>query len=101
MQDYRNFRVLNFRVQIFSWSRIPTEIFDDIKSILYIPRFSNICNETTHAPRTRGVRITCCVRGRIVATMQLLANYIFAWSREPKNAVGMYCGSKDRRFIGH
>ena len=22
-----NFRVLNFRVKIFSWSRIPTEIF--------------------------------------------------------------------------
>ena len=26
---------------------------------------------------------------------------LLAWNREPKSAVGMYCGSKDRRFIGH
>ena len=30
----QNFRVLNFRVKIFSCSRIPTKIFDGIKSIL-------------------------------------------------------------------
>ena len=33
-----NFRVLNFRVKIFSWSRIPTKIFFTV----YVPRFSDL-----------------------------------------------------------
>ena len=30
-----------------------------------------------------------------MATMQLLANYLCAKENRKKNAVGMYCGSKD------
>ena len=36
-----------------------------------------------------------------VATSQLLENYVLTWEREPKNAIGTYCSSKDRWFIGH
>ena len=35
-----------------------------------------------------------------VAMMQLLANYVCV-EDNPKMAVGIHCGSKDRRFFGH
>ena len=81
----QNFGVLNFRVKIFSWSRIPTKIFffvDGIKSIV-------------RSQVSEGVQTVCCIRGYHAAVGELLAR-----ERELKNAVGTYCGSKDRRFIG-
>ena len=87
-----NFRVLNFRVKIFSESRIPTKnFFDGIKSIL---RSQVWWSGTRHCtPRKRGV---CYIHGYHTAVGKLLAR-----EREPKNAVGTYCGSEDRRFVGH
>ena len=36
-----NFRVLNFRVKIFSWSRIPTKL-----NRFYVPRFGDLERDT-------------------------------------------------------
>ena len=51
-----------------------------------------VWNETLHAKK-RGV---CCVHGYHAAVGELLAQ-----GREPQNAVGTYCGSEDRQFVGH
>ena len=59
-----NFRVLNFRVKIFSWSRISMKFCDGST----FPG-SVIWNKTTHAKSTNSLHAT------FVATMQLLANY--------------------------
>ena len=59
-----NFRVLNFRVKIFSWSRIPTKIFDGST----FPG-SVIWNKTMHTKSTDSLHAA------FMATMQLLANY--------------------------
>ena len=55
-----------------------------------------IWNETAHAKEYEYEELACCVRGYHAAVGELLA-----CKREPNNAVGTYCGSKDRRFIGH
>ena len=86
-----NFRALNFRVKKFSWSRIPTKIFYGIKSILRSQVWWS--GTRLHMPRKWTV---CCVRGCHIAVGK-----VFVWEREPKNTVRMYCGSKDRQFIGH
>ena len=59
-----NFRVLNFHVKIFSWSRIPMKNFDSSTFPGLV-----IWNETMHAKSTNSLHAD------FVATMQLLANY--------------------------
>jgi len=61
----------------------------------YIIHCLVIWNETIGTPRKHGVLTTWCVCG-YHAAVELLA-----CERELKNGVGMYCSSKDRRFIGH
>ena len=87
-----NFCVLNFRVKIFSWSRIPTKNFLTVLNrLFYVPKF-NESGTRLRMPRKLGA---CCVRGYHAAVVELLAR-----ERELKNAVGTHCGNKDRRIIG-
>ena len=76
----------NFSEKIFSWSRIPMKIF------FYIPRFSDLKQDYTHS----WSKTACCIHGYHTAFGKLLT-----CEREVKNAIGTYCGSKDRRFLGH
>ena len=91
-----NFRVIkfscfkNFCVKIFSWSRIAMKIFWRF----YVPRFSNL-EWNFYAKEYEYEELACCVRSYHAAVGEPLA-----CKREPNNAIGTYCGSKDRRFIG-
>ena len=88
---FKNFRILNFRIKIFSWSWIPTNIFLTVLIGSAFPGLV-IWNETAHAKKTWS---TNSLRAAFVATIQLLANY-YGCKREPNDAVGTYCASKDR-----
>ena len=85
-----NFRVIRFKFsrKNISWSRIPTKIFWRFTFPGLV-----IWNETTHAIRT-----ACMLRSWLPCSCWRTT---IACKREPNNAVGTYCGSKDRRFIGH
>ena len=56
-----------------------------------------IWNATAHAKYKEVVALHACVCGYHAAAVDKL----IACKREPNNAVGTYCGSKDRRFIEH
>ena len=43
-------------------------------------------------PRKRGVRTAICICGYDVAVV----GELFTYKREPKNAIDVYCGTKDR-----
>ena len=77
-----------FSRKIFSLSRIPTKIFFDGSMFPDLV----IWNETAHAKEYNYEEFAWCVRGYHAAVGELLAS-----KREPNNAVGAYCGSKDRR----
>ena len=94
----QKFRVLNFCVKIFSWSRIPTKIFDGLNRF-YVPRFGDLERDSAK-PRKRGIRTVCCVLS-CVCGYHAAVGELLAREKEPKVAVGTYCGSEDRRFIGH
>ena len=75
----QKFRVLNFCVKIFSWSRIPTKIFDGLNRF-YVPRFGDLERDNAHQENVEYEQFAAC-SAAFVATTQLLANY----SRRKKN----------------
>ena len=77
--------VSNFRVDVYS-----------LLGYFYVPRFSDLERDYTHQKKKWSTNNACCVYGYYTAVDKL-----YACEREAKNAVVMYCGSKDRQFIGY
>ena len=72
----------NFRVIKFSWFKFSCEnIFvvwdthDNFLTVSILHSQVHLSGTRLCTPRKRREQIACCVRGQIVATMQLLANY--------------------------
>ena len=62
-----------------------------------LPSFSDFEQDYTHQENTKFKQLAA-----LVTTMQLFGE-LHTCEREAKNALGTYCGSKDRQFIfiGH
>ena len=81
-----NFCVLIFRKKYFRGLGYPWKYFSTFPGLV-------IWSKTIHTP---GVKTACCIHGYHTAFGKLLT-----CEREVRNAIGTYCGSKDRRFLGH
>ena len=60
----------------------------------YVSRFSDLEWDYAHQKKAWSMNNACCVYGYYAAVDKL-----YTCEREVKNAIGMYCGSRDRQFI--